>query len=431
MSFEGREGEQGTVEGLLEQASRAAEKGDLKRAALLCGRAVELDPNNAEAHFALGWLAVGEDDLDQVIACMGRAIACRTDYQEAEYFLGVAYQKKGQRDLAIRHLRRALELDPDDEDAQERLAELTGEARREEGPPEDIPIETEAENHAAEPRSLEAGLVAKERRELKREAARLDRRWQRMRDRLGEDLWKRLRWWKKARDLAMGMSFLGAVGGFVALCVTVGRVVSNLWRGDPALSNQAGTSLLLVGLGIAVTVAGWVVERSFERRIAGALVENGIATEPDDMEVLRIEEALEAQDEARELGRGATGIAKERVAEKLLVQERKRAGHWWRRELSGAHLIWWVSVAAVVAQAEFHAHIPEWVMLRLVYPVFAFGIAWKGLVMVFGLLALGFMSDRTRVVLMKYSRWWAKEPVAVIIALAPALIALGLLAVGR
>jgi hypothetical protein len=63
--------------------------------------------------------------------------------------------------------------------------------------------------------------------------------------------------------------------------------------------------------------------------------------------------------------------------------------------------------------------------------VFAFGIAWKGLVMVFGLLALGFMSDRTRVVLMKYSRWWAKEPVAVIIALAPALIALGLLAVGR
>lgn len=91
-------------------------------------KAVELDPNNALAHFGrgVGRLMAPEGfggDVDGAIEDL--EFSCKKDpYPESYYYLGMAYQKKGLSGKAKEAYKKALELKPDYQEAAEALAEI-------------------------------------------------------------------------------------------------------------------------------------------------------------------------------------------------------------------------------------------------------------------------------------------------------------------
>jgi tetratricopeptide (TPR) repeat protein len=89
-------------------------------AALL--RAIELQPNLAEAHCALGLVYHQTGQTDQSIAASRAALAIRPDFPEALCNLAIALKEKNQLDEATVHLRAALALRPQFPDAQLGLA---------------------------------------------------------------------------------------------------------------------------------------------------------------------------------------------------------------------------------------------------------------------------------------------------------------------
>lgn len=91
-------------------------------------KAVELDPNNARAHFGQGMGRLMSppgfgQDLDGAIEDF--EFACKKEPSpEAHYYLGVAYRNKGLTDKAREAFKKTLELQPDHKDAAKALAEI-------------------------------------------------------------------------------------------------------------------------------------------------------------------------------------------------------------------------------------------------------------------------------------------------------------------
>lgn len=92
------------------------------RAAEAYRRALELDPDHAEANVNLGRLLHEAGDTAGALELARRAEASAPDLAEASYNLGVALQDLGRLDEAAAAYRRALETDPDLADAHYNLA---------------------------------------------------------------------------------------------------------------------------------------------------------------------------------------------------------------------------------------------------------------------------------------------------------------------
>jgi predicted O-linked N-acetylglucosamine transferase (SPINDLY family) len=75
-------------------------------------RAIELDPNFAEAHNSLGVAFSEQAKWEEAAACYRRALQLRPDYAEAHNNLGIALKEQGHAEAAIASYRRALELRP-------------------------------------------------------------------------------------------------------------------------------------------------------------------------------------------------------------------------------------------------------------------------------------------------------------------------------
>jgi tetratricopeptide (TPR) repeat protein len=88
------------------------EAGDHKEAADLLARLVELDPEDAEAHYNLGTMLASLDRHAEAIERYRRAIALKPDHAKAHSNLGAALRAKGQLDEAHAACRRALAIDP-------------------------------------------------------------------------------------------------------------------------------------------------------------------------------------------------------------------------------------------------------------------------------------------------------------------------------
>jgi len=76
-------------------------------------RAVELAPNDAEAHNNLGMLFVAKDLTDSAAASFRKALKIKPEYAEAHVSLGAILRNQGQIDAAMASFRHALELKPD------------------------------------------------------------------------------------------------------------------------------------------------------------------------------------------------------------------------------------------------------------------------------------------------------------------------------
>ena len=89
------------------------EQGKLDEAVACYRRALQLQPDHAEAHNNLGNALQDQGKLDEAVACYRRALQLKPDFAEAHNNLGVALQEQGKLDEAVACYRRALELEPD------------------------------------------------------------------------------------------------------------------------------------------------------------------------------------------------------------------------------------------------------------------------------------------------------------------------------
>ena len=86
--------------------------------------AIKINPNYAEAHFALGIAYDRKEMLDNAIAEYKKAIAVNPNYAEAHYNLGETYSRKGMLVEAIAEYEKVLEINPNDAKAHNNLAVL-------------------------------------------------------------------------------------------------------------------------------------------------------------------------------------------------------------------------------------------------------------------------------------------------------------------
>ena len=75
-------------------------------------RAVEADPDFADAHCNLGSVYFNMDRRKQARVCFERAVEVQPGHVEASLNLGTLWEEEGADEAALRHYRAALELDP-------------------------------------------------------------------------------------------------------------------------------------------------------------------------------------------------------------------------------------------------------------------------------------------------------------------------------
>jgi tetratricopeptide (TPR) repeat protein len=109
------------------------ELGKPEEAAACYRRALELKPDYANAHNNLGHALIVLGKSDEAVACCRRALALRPDFVEAHNNLGIAFLEQGKVDEAVACFRRALELKPEFPEALNNL----GVACRDQGNPDE------------------------------------------------------------------------------------------------------------------------------------------------------------------------------------------------------------------------------------------------------------------------------------------------------
>ena len=80
-------------------------------------KAIEIQPDDAEAHNDLGITLQAKGQLDEAIAEYRKALQIQPDDADGHCNLGIALQDKGQLDEAITEYRKALQIQPDDAEA--------------------------------------------------------------------------------------------------------------------------------------------------------------------------------------------------------------------------------------------------------------------------------------------------------------------------
>ena len=86
----------------------------VKEAAALANRAVELDDSDPWAHLALGYVAYTSRRTDDALEQFGRVLDLNPNFAAAHGYLGQALTHAGRSDEAIPHLERAMRLSPHD-----------------------------------------------------------------------------------------------------------------------------------------------------------------------------------------------------------------------------------------------------------------------------------------------------------------------------
>ncbi|MEX0680687.1 MAG: tetratricopeptide repeat protein [Balneolales bacterium] len=102
------------------EANRAYESGDYSQAEMIYREILETQPENQRILFNLGNTLARQGKTEESLEVFYRYRELASDLMEqapAEYNLGHLYGESGNLEEALRHLRRSLDLNPDDEDA--------------------------------------------------------------------------------------------------------------------------------------------------------------------------------------------------------------------------------------------------------------------------------------------------------------------------
>ena len=88
------------------------QEGDFDEAIAAFEKALEINPNNVEAHLAWGNALMALNKLDEAESHYRRAIALDPQHRHARWLLGAVYEKRGDVAAAIGAYRESLEVDP-------------------------------------------------------------------------------------------------------------------------------------------------------------------------------------------------------------------------------------------------------------------------------------------------------------------------------
>ena len=97
------------------------QKGSVDEAMVHYQKALEINPDYAEAHYNLGYALLKMGNVDEAIAHLQKALQINPDYAEAHNNLGVILLQKGNVDEAITHYQKALQINPDYAEAHNNL----------------------------------------------------------------------------------------------------------------------------------------------------------------------------------------------------------------------------------------------------------------------------------------------------------------------
>jgi protein O-mannosyl-transferase len=89
------------------------DRGQFDEAITQCGKAVELDPRDADYHYNFANALGREGRSDEAIAQFQKALELKPAFAESRNNLGLALAQRGEFDQAITHFRKALKLKPD------------------------------------------------------------------------------------------------------------------------------------------------------------------------------------------------------------------------------------------------------------------------------------------------------------------------------
>jgi tetratricopeptide (TPR) repeat protein len=122
---------------LLEVGAESLQEGDLAEATDRFDEAVDLIPDEGEAHYRLGVALHKQRIYPEAIARLEAAVKLSPEHREAYFWLGKTYYDVGDPKTAIPSLEEALRLDPENGSTRDFLARVRREAEVEEGFDED------------------------------------------------------------------------------------------------------------------------------------------------------------------------------------------------------------------------------------------------------------------------------------------------------
>ncbi len=276
----------------LRAGHRALGRGDLDGACEYYRDAVRLDHSNAEAHYGLATAAMHRGDFDAAIEHLRQCRQFADHVPEVHHALGAAHYQKGDLEGALEHYRRAVEVDPEYHDSRSALADVYHALGRTEEAEEICPGYT----------PLPPEEVA---------------RRERIGAQLGPEGWAGLHRWNSIGDVLTSIQLLVQVACLAWLAVEAATALYNRVAGTGTLESAVPESVRLVlvlsifgsmGL-IAVALRAMDAHRrGFLRRL---LTQSNIPREDIDA-----------------------------------VFPMEVGPPWWRVELSGFHLVVWLSILA-------------------------------------------------------------------------------------
>ncbi len=297
----------------LRVGDRALGRGDLDAACEHYREAIRVDHSNAEAHYGLATTAMHRGDFDAAIEHLIQARQYVDDVYEVHHALGAAHYHKGDMEGALEHYQRAVEVNPDGYDSRSALADVYHALGRTEEAEEVCPGYT----------PLPPEDVA--RREM-------------IGAQLGPGGWERLHRWDSVEGLLTGIQLLAGGACLAWLAVEAATALYNRVAGtgklESAIPDSARLVLVLSIFGsmglIAVALRAMDAHRrGFLRRL---LTQSNVAREEIDA--------------VFPMGVGPP---------------------WWRVELSGFHLVVWLSLLASAIKIASGQRWSDWADVIFLY----------------------------------------------------------------
>ncbi|MEW5851694.1 MAG: zinc-ribbon domain-containing protein [Myxococcota bacterium] len=106
-----------TFDRALSLADKARDRGQTQKALALYLKANELSPDRAEPHVGLGWCYIDQEKMAAALGEFDRALQLNSRYAEAHLGLGEVHKFRGDKQNAIKHYKRYLDILPNGPDA--------------------------------------------------------------------------------------------------------------------------------------------------------------------------------------------------------------------------------------------------------------------------------------------------------------------------
>ncbi len=238
----------------------------------------------------------------------------------------------------------------------------------------------------------------------------------RARERLGEQEWRRLsRRLLATRVTTAGWALAFLVAAWQVFSLALGGIILLLehfafggWNLPMDFGREARYLALAVGVGGVFVALDYAAGISLRR----LLEQHGEQGE----DAGQLGEALWARSEIGSIRRRLAERQREAAAEARLVDEVGNAPSWWRREFSGAYLVWWLCAAFWAAWLISRWPLPDR-LLESVGAITAVGLLFR--LILLAVIRAPRQRPSDRLSTMRFSWWWGRGWLPALIALLP------------